>query len=104
LRYYYFLETDLDGIPVVVTRTGGTSEVGYEIYLRDGSRGDELWERIMEAGRPFNIRPTGPSDIRRIEGGSGQRCGVLGPGSASQSARGRREAALGGGRDRRRPD
>ena len=69
LRYYYFLETDLGGIPVVVTRTGWTSEVGYEIYLRDGSRGDELWERIMEAGRPFNIRPTGPSDIRRIEGG-----------------------------------
>ena len=69
LRYYYFLETDLDGIPVVVTRTGWTSEVGYEVYLRDGSRGVELWERIMEAGRPYNIRPTGPSDIRRIEGG-----------------------------------
>lgn len=69
LRYYYFIETDLDGIPVVVTRTGWTSEIGYEIYLRDGSRGDELWERIMQAGRPFNIRPTGPSDIRRIEGG-----------------------------------
>ena len=69
LRYYYFLETDLDGIPLVVTRTGWTSEIGYEIYLRDASRGDELWERIMEAGRPFNIRPTGPSDIRRIEGG-----------------------------------
>ena len=62
-------ETDLDGIPVVVTRTGWTSEVGYEIYLRDGSRGTELWERIMEAGRPHDIRPTGPSDIRRIEGG-----------------------------------
>jgi glycine cleavage system aminomethyltransferase T len=69
LRYYYFLEADLDGIPVVVTRTGWTSEIGYEIYLRDGSRGVDLWERIMEAGRPFNIRPTGPSDIRRIEGG-----------------------------------
>ena len=69
LRYYYFLETHLDGIPVVVTRTGWTSEVGYEVYLRDGSRGVELWERIMEAGRPYNIRPTGPSDIRRIEGG-----------------------------------
>ena len=69
LRYYYFIERDLDGIPVVVTRTGWTSEIGYEIYLRDGTRGDELWERIMEAGRPFNIRPTGPSDIRRIEGG-----------------------------------
>lgn len=69
LRYYWFLETNLDGIPVVVTRTGWTGEVGYEVYLRDGSRGDELWERIMEAGKPHSIRPTGPSDIRRVEAG-----------------------------------
>jgi glycine cleavage system T protein len=69
LRYYWFLETDLDGIPIVVTRTGWTGEVGYEIYLRDGSRGTDLWERIMDAGRAYNIRPTGPSDIRRVEAG-----------------------------------
>jgi glycine cleavage system aminomethyltransferase T len=69
LRYYFFLETDLDGIPVVITRTGWTAEVGYEIYLRDGSKGTELWERIMDAGLPFDIRPTGPSDIRRVEAG-----------------------------------
>jgi aminomethyltransferase len=69
LSYYYFLETDLDGIPVVVTRTGWSGEIGYEIYLRDGSRGTELWERVMEAGRPHGIAPTGPSDIRRIEAG-----------------------------------
>jgi glycine cleavage system aminomethyltransferase T len=69
LGYYYFFETSLDGIPVVVTRTGWSAEVGYEIYLRDGSKGDALWERIMEAGRPHGIRPTGPSDIRRVEGG-----------------------------------
>ena len=69
LRYYHFLETKLDGIPVVVTRTGWTGEVGYEIYLRDGSRGNDLWERIMDAGAPYAIRPTGPSDIRRIEAG-----------------------------------
>jgi len=69
LKYYWFLETSLDGIPVVVTRTGWSGEVGYEVYLRDGSRGDELWERIMEAGRPHQIRPTGPSDIRRVEAG-----------------------------------
>ncbi len=69
LRYYRFVETTLDGIPVVVTRTGWTGEVGYEIYLRDGSRGEELWERIMEAGRPHAIRPAGPCDIRRIEAG-----------------------------------
>jgi aminomethyltransferase len=69
LRYYYFTRTDLDGIPVIVTRTGWTSEVGYEVYLLDGSRGSELWERLMDAGRPYDIWPTGPSDIRRIEGG-----------------------------------
>jgi glycine cleavage system aminomethyltransferase T len=69
LHYYFFAETEVDGIPVVVTRTGWTSEVGYEIYLCDGSRGTELWEKIMEAGAPYDIRPTGPSDIRRIEGG-----------------------------------
>lgn len=69
LKYYWFLETSLDGIPVIVTRTGWSGEVGYEVYLRDGSRGDELWERIMAAGKPFDIRPTGPSDIRRIEAG-----------------------------------
>lgn len=69
LRYYWFFETALEGIPVVVTRTGWSGEVGYEIYLRDRSRGDALWERIMEAGRPHKIRPTGPSDIRRIEAG-----------------------------------
>jgi glycine cleavage system T protein len=69
LKYYWFLETDLDGIPVVLTRTGWTGEVGFEVYLRDGSRGTDLWERIMAAGLPYEIRPTGPSDIRRVEAG-----------------------------------
>jgi aminomethyltransferase len=69
MAYYAFSEASLDGIPVVVTRTGWTGEVGYEIYLRDGSRGDELWERVMRAGKPHQIRPTGPSDIRRVEAG-----------------------------------
>jgi glycine cleavage system aminomethyltransferase T len=69
LKYYHFLETELDGIPVIVTRTGWTAEVGYEIYLRDGSKGTQLWERIMDAGLPHDIHPTGPSDIRRVEAG-----------------------------------
>jgi glycine cleavage system aminomethyltransferase T len=69
LRYYWFTRTEVDGIPVIVTRTGWTSEVGYEVYLLDPERGVDLWERIIEAGRPHRIRPTGPSDIRRIEGG-----------------------------------
>jgi glycine cleavage system aminomethyltransferase T len=69
LKYYFFREAKIDGIPVIITRTGWTSEIGYEVYLLDPSRGTELWEKILKAGAPFNIRPTGPSDIRRIEGG-----------------------------------
>ncbi len=69
LKYYFFREAKVAGIPVIITRTGWTSEVGYEIYLLDPSRGTELWERILKAGAPYDIRPTGPSDIRRIEGG-----------------------------------
>jgi aminomethyltransferase len=69
LRYYHFRRLELDGISLILTRTGWTSEVGYEIYLLDASRGTDLWDRIMEAGEPYEIRPTGPVDIRRIEGG-----------------------------------
>ena len=69
LRYYWWRRAEIRGIPVVITRTGWTSEVGYEIYLLDTARGTELWETLMEVGRPFKVRPTGPSDIRRIEGG-----------------------------------
>ncbi len=69
LRYYHFVRTNLDGIPVIVTRTGWTGEVGYEIYLLDARRGTDLWNKVMRAGRKHRIRPTGPSDIRRIEGG-----------------------------------
>ena len=69
LRYYWLEEYELDGIPLIVSRTGWSSELGYEIYLRDGSRGDELWERIMTAGQPFGLQPGHTSAIRRIEGG-----------------------------------
>lgn len=69
LRYYWLRELDLDGIPLVVSRTGWSSELGYELYLRDGSRGDELWEKIMAAGEPLGLKPGHTSTIRRIEGG-----------------------------------
>jgi glycine cleavage system aminomethyltransferase T len=69
LRYYWCAEADLNGIPVVVSRTGWTGEVGYEVYLRDSSRGDELWRLVEEAGAPFDIRAIAPSEARRIEAG-----------------------------------
>ncbi|MCE8508688.1 glycine cleavage system protein T [Ruegeria pomeroyi] len=69
LKYYWLRELDLDGMPLIVSRTGWSSELGYEIYLRDGSMGDALWERIMAAGLPFGLKPGHTSSIRRIEGG-----------------------------------
>ena len=68
LKYYWLRHYSLDGIPVVVSRTGWSSELGYEIYLQDGSQGAELWEKIMAAGQPFGLQPGHTSSIRRIEG------------------------------------
>src|SRR5919106_1387470 len=69
IRYYWCREAELDGIPLVLGRTGWTGEIGFEVYLRDPGRGDELWERIMDAGRPYEIRPIAPCEPRRIEAG-----------------------------------
>ncbi|MBN1005613.1 glycine cleavage T C-terminal barrel domain-containing protein [Amphritea pacifica] len=69
LKYYWLREYDLDGIPLIVSRTGWSSELGYELYLQDGSKGDALWEKIMAAGAPFGLQPGHTSSIRRIEGG-----------------------------------
>ncbi|MEH6523840.1 glycine cleavage T C-terminal barrel domain-containing protein [Sulfitobacter sp.] len=69
LRYYWLREVELNGIPLIVSRTGWSSELGYEIYLRDGSKGDLLWETIMAAGLDFGLKPGHTSSIRRIEGG-----------------------------------
>ena len=69
LKYYWLRELSLGDIPLVVSRTGWSSELGYELYLRDGSRGDELWETIMAAGESFGLKPGHTSSIRRIEGG-----------------------------------
>jgi aminomethyltransferase len=69
LRYYWLIEVELDGIPLVVSRTGWSSELGYEIYLREESLGDKLWEKIMAVGEPFGLKAGHTSSIRRIEGG-----------------------------------
>lgn len=68
--YYGLMKADLDGMRVVVSRTGYTGEVGYEIYLHEASRhGQKLWDRVLEAGRPHGLEVIGPCHIRRIEGG-----------------------------------
>ena len=69
LKYYWLRELELDGIPLIVSRTGWSSELGYEIYLRDGSKGNILYEKIMKAGKEHGLQPGHTSSIRRIEGG-----------------------------------
>jgi aminomethyltransferase len=70
IPYYYLREYELDGMNVVVSRTGYTAEVGYEIYVKNASRDAvPLWDRIWEAGKPHGMRVIGPCHIRRIEGG-----------------------------------
>jgi aminomethyltransferase len=59
----------LDQIPLVLSRTGWSGEFGYELFLQDGRYGEDLWERVAEAGREFDIAPIAPSMIRSIEGG-----------------------------------
>jgi aminomethyltransferase len=69
LKYYWLRHLTLDGMELVASRTGWSSELGYEIYLQDGTRGTELWDRIMAAGQEFGLKPGHTSSIRRIEGG-----------------------------------
>ena len=67
LKYYRFMEVDWNGVPLIISRTGWSSELGYEIFLRDGSYGDDLWEYLMQVGQPMGLHPGHTSSIRRIE-------------------------------------
>ena len=69
LKYYWLKEYDLEGIPLIISRTGWSSELGYEIYLRDGTKGNDLYEKLMRAGKDYGLKPGHTSSIRRIEGG-----------------------------------
>ena len=67
LKYYRFMEYDWNGVPLIISRTGWSSELGYEIFLRDGGKGDALWEHLMAVGGPMGLHPGHTSSIRRIE-------------------------------------
>ncbi|HEY6102145.1 MAG TPA: aminomethyltransferase family protein [bacterium] len=70
LRYYWWMEAQLPGrIPVIITRTGWTGEVGYEVFLLDNNRAEEMVTLIMERGEPFGLIPAGPNHARRVEAG-----------------------------------
>lgn len=69
LPFYRFRETDLDGIPLVLARMGYSRERCFELFLQDGSRGEELWRRVWKAGEPHGITAGAPSQALRLEAG-----------------------------------
>ncbi len=69
LKYFWFRETELDGIPLVVARSGWSKQGGFELYLRDGAKGAALWEKVKQAGAPHGIGPGAPNYIERVESG-----------------------------------
>ena len=69
LTYFGFKQTELQGIPLVLARSGWSKQGGYELYLQDGARGVELWNIVKSKGAAFGIRPGAPNDLERIESG-----------------------------------
>ena len=69
LKYFWFQETSIENIPLVVARSGWSKQGGFELYLMDGSKGTELWNLVKEAGKPWDIGPGNPNLCERIESG-----------------------------------
>ena len=70
LKYFRVMPAKLRGIPVEISRTGYTGDLGYEIWVA-AERALPLWDALIEAGRPYDITPTGmlALDVARIEAG-----------------------------------
>jgi aminomethyltransferase len=69
LPFYRFRETELGGIPLVVASMGYSRERCFELYLRDGSRGDDLWRMVWAAGERHGITAGAPNQALRMEAG-----------------------------------
>ena len=70
IPYYFLRDYQLDGMDVIVSRTGYTAELGFEIYVKDASRNAEkVWDKVLEAGEPHGLKVIGPCHIKRIEAG-----------------------------------
>lgn len=70
LKYFRLLHTKIRDVPVTISRTGYTGDLGYEIWM-DAARALPVWDALMEAGEPHGITPTGilALDVARVEAG-----------------------------------
>ena len=69
LKYFGFKHAEIQGIPLIVAKSGWSKQGGYELYLCDGSKGGQLWDIVAEAGAPYNIGAGAPNYIERVESG-----------------------------------
>ncbi|MGH7828130.1 MAG: aminomethyltransferase family protein [Candidatus Binatia bacterium] len=70
LRFFRLTSANFDGIPVIVSRTGYTGDLGYEIWL-SSSDAERIWDILMEKGKDYGIKPAGilALDVARLEAG-----------------------------------
>ena len=70
LKYFRLVHTTVRDIPVTISRTGYTGDLGYEVWV-DAARAVSLWDALIEAGTPYGITPAGiwALDLARIEAG-----------------------------------
>ncbi|MBI4205972.1 MAG: aminomethyl transferase family protein [Betaproteobacteria bacterium] len=70
LKYYWLTATRLRGMPVTISRTGYTGDLGFEIWV-DVEHALSLWDALIAAGAPYGITPAGmlALDVARIEAG-----------------------------------
>ena len=72
IEFYHFVEGELAGVPMIISRTGYTGEPGCELYLKsDREASETVWNAVMEAGKEFGIQPVGlgARDTLRMEMG-----------------------------------
>jgi aminomethyltransferase len=70
LKYFRVTRATIAGVPVEISRTGYTGDLGYEVWMAT-DKALRVWDALIEAGRPFDIKPTGmlAMDVARIEAG-----------------------------------
>ncbi|MCH2133707.1 MAG: aminomethyltransferase family protein [Phycisphaerales bacterium] len=70
LRFFWLARTRIDGRAAIITRTGYTGDLGYEVWV-DSEDAVPLWDALMSAGQPYGIMPTGLDalDVCRVEAG-----------------------------------
>ncbi len=69
IRYFDFEATQIEHIPILISRSGYSKQGGFELYLLDGAQGTNLWNIIAEAGTTWDIAPGAPHQAERVESG-----------------------------------